>query len=59
MGYLIESKSENDFYEAIFQLLNNKDRLAEISRYNHQYALKNFPASKLAGKAESVLRAII
>jgi glycosyltransferase involved in cell wall biosynthesis len=59
MGYLIESKSENDFYEAIFQLLNDKDRLAEISMYNHHYALSHFSASKVAGSLESVLKKII
>jgi glycosyltransferase involved in cell wall biosynthesis len=59
MGYLIESKSVNDFYEAIFQLLSDKDRLTEISRYNHQYALRNFAASKVAGTLESVLREVI
>jgi glycosyltransferase involved in cell wall biosynthesis len=59
MGYLIESKSENDFYEAIFQLLNDKDRLTEISIYNHQYALSHFAASKVAGSLESVLKNII
>ena len=58
MGYLVESKSVNDFYDAIFQLLSDKDRLAEISRYNHYYALRNFAASKVAGNLESVLRAI-
>ena len=59
MGYLIESKSDKDFYEAIFLLLSDKDRLAEISRYNHLYALRNFAASKVAGNVESVLRAIL
>jgi glycosyltransferase involved in cell wall biosynthesis len=58
MGYLVGSKSVNDFYDAIFQLLSDKDRLAEISRYNHHYALRNFAASKVAGNVESVLRAI-
>ena len=59
MGYLIECKSANDFYEAIFPLLRHKDRLAEIARYNHQYALRNFAASKAAGNVESVPGAIL
>ena len=59
MGYLIGSKSENEFYDAILQLLSDKDRLAEISRYNHQYALRNFAASKVAGNVESAPGAIL
>jgi glycosyltransferase involved in cell wall biosynthesis len=55
MEYLIGSKSENEFYDAILQLLSDKGRLAEISRYNHQYALRNFAAFKVAGTLESVL----
>jgi glycosyltransferase involved in cell wall biosynthesis len=59
MGYLIESKSANDFYEAISHLVTDKERLAEISRFNHQYAMCNFPASKVAKKIETILRKIV
>jgi glycosyltransferase involved in cell wall biosynthesis len=59
MGYLIESTSEDDFYEAILQLLRDKDRLKQISRYNHYYALRHFAASKVAESLESVLKKII
>lgn len=50
MGYLIESKNPNDFAAKIDLLYSNKNKWREISKYNHQYALDNFMASKIAKK---------
>jgi glycosyltransferase involved in cell wall biosynthesis len=53
MGYLIESKNPNDFAAKIDLLYSNKNKWTEISKYNHQYAVANFMASKIAKKMMS------
>lgn len=55
MGYLIESLDPKDYAETIIQLLENPEKIKEIGKYNHEYAKRNFMASKVAQEIEKIL----
>ncbi|MBN1186140.1 MAG: glycosyltransferase family 4 protein [Bacteroidales bacterium] len=55
MGYMLESLEPNDYAECIERLINNTDKVKEISEYNKQYAKEHFMASKIAQYLEQIL----
>jgi len=56
MGYLIESLQPEEYAEKIIHLLENKDMMKQIGKYNHEFAKDNFLASKVAMQLESILK---
>ncbi|MEA3499545.1 MAG: glycosyltransferase family 4 protein [Candidatus Marinimicrobia bacterium] len=54
MGYITESKDPKVYIELIKNLLQNKEKIKEIGRYNHEYAKKRFLASKVAKRLENI-----
>jgi|SRR5690554_46150 len=56
MGYLIESLDPKEYAEKIIHLLENKEKIKEIGKYNHEYAKDNFLASKVTTKLEFILK---
>nr|WP_299201335.1 glycosyltransferase family 4 protein [uncultured Brumimicrobium sp.] len=55
MGYLIESLDPKVYAEKIIQLLENPEKIKEIGKYNHEYAKRNFIASKVALRLEQII----
>lgn len=58
MGYLFESVKPDDYANVIIDLYNNPDKIIAISNYNHEYACKNFLASKVAESIEYTIGGI-
>lgn len=58
MGYLIEDISVPLYVRSIKKLIEEPKRLAEIGKYNHNFAVKHFLASKVAVSLESIFREI-
>lgn len=58
MGYLIESVSPEDYAAKIELLLNDEEKVAEISKNNAAYAQKHFMASKVVKNLEKVLESL-
>ena len=56
MGYSTDSYDPHDFANFIEQLISDKEKVKAISRYNHQYALENFMASKIGKKIENFIK---
>ena len=54
MGYITESKDPKVFADLIENLISNKEKMKEISKYNHEYAKENFLASKVAKRLEKI-----
>lgn len=52
MGYVVDSMMPSDFTEKVIEILNDKEKIKEISRYNHQFAMEHFLASKVAVRLE-------
>lgn len=55
MGYLIESFEPKEYAEKILGLLENPLKCQEIGKYNNEYAVKHFMASKVALELENLL----
>lgn len=53
MGMLIDSFDVDDYVRAIIYFIENQSKVIDIARYNHQYAIEHFMASKVAYKIES------
>lgn len=58
MGYLLESTSPADYVDVILRLYQSPERIAEIGRYNHEYACSHFLASSVARAIEADLNEI-
>lgn len=56
MGYMIESLNPDDYANKIELLINDLEKVNQISAYNAKYAKEHFMASKIASKLESILR---
>lgn len=56
MGIITESKDPDEYYKFICDMISNKQKVLEISRYNHQYAIDHFLASSVARRMENTLR---
>ena len=56
MGAMVDSFSPADFAKVIAEYVEQPDRIASISGFNHKYACEHFLASKVAGKMEGVLK---
>ncbi len=50
MGFMIDSLDPSDYAEAIERLLNDPKLIEQMGRYNRQYALEHFTATKVAAK---------
>jgi len=50
MGYLTESIAPEAISECLTQIISDKTKLCEMSRYNYDYAKKHFMADKCAKK---------
>ena len=48
MGYLVESKSSQSLVEKIEYLINNREKMVEISKYNFDYAHNNLTNDEMA-----------
>lgn len=59
MGYLLNSFDSNKYVSVIKGLIENPNLISEISKFNHQYALDRFLASKVVDKFESDIRDFI
>lgn len=55
MGYILESLAPKDYAAIIEHLINNPDKVREISEYNREYAKEHFMASKIAQDLERIL----
>ena len=55
MGIITESKDPDEYYKFICDMISNKQKVLEISRYNHQYAIDHFLASSVARRMENTL----
>lgn len=55
MGRITDSMDSNVYAELTEPLLNNPIVAKDISRYNHEYALSHFMASKVAENIESIV----
>jgi len=53
MGTLIESLDPLEYASAIRILINDEEKCQEIGIYNHNYAIRNFLASKVTRKIEA------
>lgn len=58
MGYLIESFKPKDYADKIELLINDLEKMNEISKYNMAYAQEKFMASKVAPTLEQLLKTI-
>ncbi len=58
MGYMIESLDAKDYAGKIEHLINNTEKVNNISSFNRDYAFKHFLASDVAKELESVLMKI-
>lgn len=58
MGDLIESIEPQEYANRISLLLENKERIVKMSKYNYKYAQEHFMASKVASEIESILKNI-
>ncbi len=56
MGVLTDSRNPEEMYSLLKPYFANSEKVAEISRYNHQYACKRFKASAVAESVEKILR---
>lgn len=56
MGSMVDSFNPVDFAKVIGQYIEQPDRIASISWFNHKYACEHFLASKVARKMEGVLK---
>lgn len=59
MGSLLESKDPTDFAMAIKKLLENKDKLSEVSAFNINHAHDKFSASKVILELERIFAATL
>jgi len=59
MGYITESKDPKVFADLIQKLLDNPEKIKEISEYNHKYAKEHFLASKVAKKLEEIYMSLM
>lgn len=59
MGSLTESKDPADYEIILSQLLRDKNKLKEISEYNHKYALEHFRAIEVAKRIEKIYSGIL
>lgn len=55
MGVLLEDLDLNTAFNAVQDLILDEGRLAEIARFNHEYALKHFRSSEVAQKLERMI----
>lgn len=55
MGQMIDSFNPSDFANSIETLINAPSNIESISRYNHEYAITHFLASKVARAMETIL----
>ncbi len=53
MGYLIESTNSSDYANILETLINDPQKVCNISKINHQYASEHFLASKVTERFES------
>jgi glycosyltransferase involved in cell wall biosynthesis len=58
MGVMIESLDPEEYAKSIEELIIDSSKFAAISKYNKDYAKKNFMASKVANYLETTLRKI-
>jgi glycosyltransferase involved in cell wall biosynthesis len=54
MGYMTDSKNPKDYADIFDKLLKDKNKLKEISEYNHYYAVSKFKASNVAARLEII-----
>lgn len=59
MGYLLESLDAKDYSEKLVYLYENRERMAEQGAYNHNFAQKNFMASKVAKNLEAIFGEVV
>lgn len=59
MGHLVKSYNSLDFYNKISKLIQNEKAVDKIKEYNFNYSRKNFLASKVAPRIETLLAELI
>jgi len=59
MGYLCKSNNPEELAQLLEKLLNDREKLLEIGRYNHEYAKKNFMASRVAEKLVHIYERVL
>lgn len=59
MGYCSESKEPEEIAMLIERLINDREKIAEISMYNHDYATSNFLSSQLFNKISSTYNSLM
>ena len=59
MGRLIQGKNPEEIAVALEQMINDRDKLAEISRYNAEYARKHFMASTVAKRLKKIYEEMV
>jgi glycosyltransferase involved in cell wall biosynthesis len=48
----------NDIYNACVELISDEEKLFKISQTNINYAMENFPASKVAKRLDAIIQQI-
>ncbi len=59
MGYMTKSRNPEVIAGLIKNLIENKDKMAEIGRYNHEYAKRRFLASKVAERLDKIYEYVV
>lgn len=59
MGYITDSLDPKDFAEAMIPYIENAELTKKVARYNHEYAIEHFLASKVARSLETTLRELL
>lgn len=56
MGYLLDSFDSDEYVSVIMRLIEDPNSISDISKFNHQYALDHFLASKVVENFERDIR---
>jgi glycosyltransferase involved in cell wall biosynthesis len=56
MGVLTKSRNPEELYSLLKPYFDNPEKVAEISRYNYEYACRRFKASAVANSMEKILQ---
>ena len=59
MGYLVEVKSSEALVEKIEFLINNSNKMAEISKYNFEYARNNLTSDEMAKRLSEHFKELV
>lgn len=54
MGRLVQGKSPEEIAACLEELIRRPEQMAEIGRYNAEYAREHFMASKVAARLQKI-----